>query len=185
MVGNCIKETSVHPIGRTLVFVCCLVAMSEPKPVFSSRRGRVTWCARKLGFSADTVSTALGGTFMPPAGSGVSPAREGVRESRGSGGTSPFPLILWPERSGGEPRAWLSRAQQDDRASKKKLPLPRNKPPHQSLRDSFPSRGSLKQRALLRRAQQDDRASKSQTPAAAQLATSSVPSGQLPLKGKP
>jgi len=61
---------------------------------------------------------------MPSTGSGVSPAREGVRESRGSGGTSPFPLILWPERSGREQRAPLRGAQKDDRASKKKLPLP-------------------------------------------------------------
>ena len=83
----------------------------------------------EAGFLSRYCVLILGWNIHATRGSGVSPAREGVRESRGSGGTSPFPLILWPERSGRELRAWLSRAQQDDRASKKKLALPRNNPP--------------------------------------------------------
>ena len=44
-----------------------------------------------------TVSSCLHGTSLPPPGSGVSPASEGGRESRGSGGPvrgSPDPLAL-------------------------------------------------------------------------------------------
>jgi len=112
---------------------------------------------------------------MPSAGSGVSPAREGVRESRGSGGTSPFPLILWPERSGREPRAPLRGVQKDDRASKKKLPLPPAYNPSVTFGDSSPYTGEPKgaahpsgagreQRAPLRGVQKDDHASKKKLP---------------------